>query len=65
MIYCPNCSPKTLHCITGTTVFHNGNSIQWKKFVSGDMTLEKAKQYAIHIEESAWFGCAKEVKCDE
>lgn len=64
-VSCPNCSPKTLHTITGVTVFQNGNSLPWKKFVDGKMTLEQAKNYAIHLEKAAWTFCAKEVKCDE
>lgn len=64
MLYCENCQPKTLHCIEGTTIFHNGNKSRWKKFVDGSMTLEQAKEYAIHLEWSVWGILAKSIVCD-
>lgn len=64
MLYCQNCRPKNLHHIEGTTFFQNGNKILWKKFVDGSMTLEKAKEYAIHLEWSAWGVFAKNIVCD-
>jgi len=64
MLYCENCQPKNLHCIEGTTISQNGNKIRWKKFVDGSMTLEQAKEYAIHIERSAWRDCVKSIVCD-
>ncbi len=64
-VSCPNCSPKTLHTITGVTVLQNGNSLRWMKFIDGNMSLERAKNYAIYLEKAAWTFCAKEVKCDE
>jgi len=64
MLYCENCQPQKSHCIEGVTILGNGIKTRWKQFVDGSMTLEQAKEYAIHIERSAWRDCAKSIICD-